>query len=130
MCRLVDLKTNMGTTVKVADIKLPCIDNMVKQARHCGCISEIILFGSALEKRCREDSDIDIAIISRYTVNKLSGNKEFSKFMESVYDYDFMQEYDRLYFSSLEEIEKNRFKSDICNELMMNGKIVYSRQGG
>ncbi len=54
MCRLADLETNMGTTVKVADIKLPYIDNMVKQARHCGCIPEIVLFGSALEKRCRQ----------------------------------------------------------------------------
>lgn len=129
MCRLVNIKTNSGDTVRVADIKSVCVQNIIMQAQYCRCISEIILFGSSLEERCTEESDIDIAIISRYTLNYLSRNKDFSRFIESVYDIDFTQEYDRLYFSSLDELKSKRNDCEICDEILSHGKVIYSRQG-
>lgn len=128
MCKLVSFKTNTGEMIKVADVKFSCIQNMVLEASKCKCISEIILFGSSLEESCTENSDIDIAIISKYTVDYLSGNKSFSKFMEAVYSYDYAQEYDRLYFASIEQIEKNMYHIPICTELAKKGKTIYQKK--
>ena len=46
----------------VADIKLRHIDNIAEQAKEAKNIRRIMLFGSALEERCSERSDIDIAV--------------------------------------------------------------------
>lgn len=46
----------------VADMKHKYIVNIADQAKQCSNISRIVLFGSALETRCTEKSDIDIAV--------------------------------------------------------------------
>lgn len=106
MCQLVSIDTNYGEKIEVAEIKRNYIENIISSASQCKAISEIILFGSALEERCCEQSDIDIVIVSKYAINILCKNKGFSKFVEQIYSLDFAQEYDRLYFNSLDEIEK------------------------
>jgi predicted nucleotidyltransferase len=127
MCKLQSVNTNYGTSVEVADIKKKYIENIIDAAAQCRQISEIILFGSALEERCNEKSDIDIAIISRQTINSLCKNKGFEKFVETVYSMDFKQDYDRLYFSSMEEIEQKKSDVPICRELADKGKVIYRR---
>lgn len=127
MCKLVELKTNYGSSVHVADIKCTCIKNIIDTAPQCSQISEIILFGSSLEERCAEQSDIDIAIISQKGLHGLSGIVAFDRFMDKLYEFDMTQEYDRLYFKSIEEIEAKKDKIPICRELAQKGKVIYRR---
>lgn len=127
MCQLVSIDTNYGEKIEVAEIKRNYIENIISSASQCKAISEIILFGSALEERCCEQSDIDIVIVSKYAINILCKNKGFSKFVEQIYSLDFAQEYDRLYFNSLDEIEKKMDSVPICKELVQKGKVIYRR---
>lgn len=125
MCRLVSIKSNDGQCIEVADIKKSYIENIISSASKCKQIHAVILFGSALEERCTEKSDIDIAIISKYTVDKLSGIKSYSRFVNEIYEMDLAQEYDKLYFKSLEEIEEQKEDAHICKELVQKGKVIY-----
>lgn len=129
MCRLVSIMSNDGQCIEVADIKKSYIEKIISSASKCKHIDAIILFGSALEERCTEKSDIDIAIISKYTVDKLSGIKSYSKFVSEIYELDLSQEYDKLYFKSLSEIEEKKEEAHICNELVQKGKIIYRKVG-
>lgn len=127
MCDLVGVKNNLGEEIMVADLKQKSILNIIDSAKLCKSIDGIILFGSSLETRCTAASDIDIAIISTKTVDGLSQLVSFKKFLMSLYDEDYRQEYDRLYFKSFEEIESLNGKELICNELSKNGKVIYRR---
>lgn len=128
MCRLVTIQTNYGTSIDVAEIKKKHIENILNSAPLCKQISAIMLFGSSLEKRCTNKSDIDLVIISNSSLNKLSQLKAFDMFMNCLYSYDMEQEYDRLYFKSIKEIEEKKDDIPICNELMRKGKVIYRRQ--
>ncbi len=128
MCKLKMFKNNMGETINVADIKMQHIQNIVKQAERCKAIKAIVLFGSSLEERCSYESDIDIAIVSKYTVSELDKLKTFKRFMEAIYTFDMAQEYDRIYFSSLDEINKNKDEIPICEELATKGRVIYKRK--
>lgn len=127
MCKLVSVETNYGTKVKVADIKKNLIENIIQAASLCNSITEIILFGSAIEERCKLSSDIDMAIISNKSVSALSKMKSFNKFMDAVYKKDMSQEYDRLYFRTRDEIDKLKDGIPICNELVQKGIVVYKK---
>ncbi|MBD5508819.1 MAG: hypothetical protein HDR05_12450 [Lachnospiraceae bacterium] len=128
MSKLIDIKTNTGNTIKVADIKSSHIQNIIKEAQKCTSIDAIILFGSSLEERCTEKSDIDIVIISKYTVNRLCDIKSYNKFMDSVYDFDLTQSYDKLYFHSIDEIYDDNNDELIFRELREKGKIIYQKE--
>ncbi len=127
MCKLISINTNYGEEVKVADIKSVCIENLINVAPICNHISEIILFGSALEEKCTDDSDIDIAIISKKSVSALSKSKAFSNMLRAIYTADWSQEYDKLYFTSMDEIIDRRDETPICEELIQKGKVIYRR---
>jgi predicted nucleotidyltransferase len=72
MCKLVDCHTNYGEICKVADIKANYISNIVNTAHICANIERIVLFGSALEERCKDISDIDILYFQNG--KKINGN--------------------------------------------------------
>jgi len=127
MCKLVEIKSNNGESIKVAEIKKNHIQNIISNASKCQSIDAIILFGSALEERCTDESDIDIAIISKYTVDGLSRLKSYSDFIRNIYEMDMSQEYDKLYFKSFSEIEQKQDKVQICKELAENGKTIYRK---
>ena len=96
MCRLVDIKTNHGEDVRVADVKREEIINIINAASLCKKIDMLILYGSALEDRCTEKSDIDIAVVSKYPISKLCKLKSFHDFTTYVYKFNMNQEYDFL----------------------------------
>lgn len=98
MCIIIMLQTNFQTEVAAADVKKVYIENIIKSAEKCNKIDAIVLFGSSLEDRCKDESDIDME-----------------------------QNYDILYFKSLEEIVKE--KAAICNELLQKGKVIYRIKG-
>ena len=125
MCKLVNIETNIGEAVRVADIKRDEILNIIKAASLCRNIDMLILYGSALENRCDEKSDIDIAIVSKYPISKLCKLKSFHDFTTYVYKYNMNQEYDFLYYKSYDEINKNKDSEMIASEIMKKGKIIY-----
>lgn len=55
MCKMRNLTEN----IRVAAIKY---DYIINQTQKCKNISKIILFGSSIEERCQQKSDIDIAV--------------------------------------------------------------------
>ena len=125
MCKLVNIKTDNGEEVRVADIKREEIMNVIKAASLCKKIDMLILYGSALEDRCDERSDIDIAVVSKYPISKLCKLKSFHDFTTYIYKYNMDQEYDFLYFKSYDEINQSQDSEMIASDIMKKGKIIY-----
>ena len=94
MCKLVHYKDGQY----VAEIKLGHIRNISSQAGKCKNISRIILFGSSIEERCTDRSDIDIAVFGKMQKAKYLGSGEFRNFQDQLFLYDLNQDYDILYF--------------------------------
>lgn len=94
MCQLIQFDKDKY----VADIKLRHIQNIVEQARKTKSINRIMLFGSAAEERCKETSDIDIAVFGSKTKSRYLESKEFETFRRALHQFDWNQDYDVLYF--------------------------------
>jgi predicted nucleotidyltransferase len=122
MCKLVDCPTNYGEICKVADIKVNYIINIVNTAAICSGIERIVLFGSALEERCKNISDIDIAIFGDETEYKFLRSKQFKEFEKQVYTYGEFQDYDVLYFQNGKKIN-----GSIMNDIN-EGKVIYRKK--
>jgi predicted nucleotidyltransferase len=122
MCKLVDCHTNYGEIYKVADIKVNYISNIVNSATICSDIERIVLFGSALEERCKNISDIDIAIFGEKTEYKFLRSKQFKEFERQIYTFGEFQDYDVLYIQNGKKINCNIM--DDINE----GKVIYRKK--
>lgn len=109
MCRMVPYKDGRC----VADIKLRHIDNISEQAKAAKSIRRIMLFGSALEDRCTERSDIDIAVFGDKSKSSYIDSKEFKAFKSGLFRFDWDQDYDVLYFKDNEE-GKDDIMTEIC----------------
>ncbi|MGN0159848.1 MAG: nucleotidyltransferase domain-containing protein [Lachnospiraceae bacterium] len=127
MCRLVSIKTNTGTDIKVADIKAEIIKKILEIAPICSKIEHIYIFGSSVEERCTEKSDIDIAIVSNITRSKLFNAKDYKEFTNRLYNIDLEQDYDILQFNSIASIKES--KDSVCKDILTKGKLIYSREG-
>ena len=103
MCNLVPYKDGK----LVADIKLEYISNISKQASKTKYISRIMLFGSSTEERCNENSDIDIAVFGEKESNRYIDSLEFHRFTGALYEFDWGQNYDILYFKEGKEYKDN-----------------------
>jgi len=125
MCKLVNVKTNYGEEVKVAEIKRDEIKNIIDAASLCKNIDMLILYGSSLEDRCDKYSDIDIVVISKYPISKLCKLKSFHDFTTYVYKYNMDQDYDFLYYKSYDEINRNAESEMISSEILNKGKIIF-----
>ena len=126
MCTLVDLKTNFGDTVQVAEIKKTSLENIIEAAEDCDKIDEIILFGSSLQERCHESSDIHIAIVSNVKRAKLFNSKAYRNFTKQVYLFKMGQDYDILHFNSISEIKNS--SDAVCFDIEREGKVIYRRK--
>lgn len=127
MCKLVSIKTNNGVYIKVADIKAEIIKQILELAPICEKIDYIYIFGSSVEERCTEKSDIDIAIVSNVTRSRLFNARDYRDFTGRLYSIDIEQEYDILQFNSIEAIEKS--KDFVCKDILSKGRLLYSRKG-
>ena len=117
MCKMVPLKDGRY----VAESKLDYILNICNQAKKCPSISKVVLFGSALEDRCTEKSDIDIAVFGDMSKGKYLQSKEFRDFRGRLFQYDLNQDYDILYFDNAEKNE------DMIMRDIRNGMEIYRR---
>ena len=64
----------------------------------CDQINKIVLFGSATEERCTNQSDIDIAVFGNLTESRMLKSKSYKNFVRGILSYDLSQDYDILYF--------------------------------
>ncbi len=120
MCKLVAIKSNYGTESMVADIKKDFILNIIDKAPLCKYIEKIVLFGSSIEERCTDNSDIDIAVFGEKTPGKVLTSPSYRKFAGEVYKFnDYSQDYDILYF-------KNGSKGGILDSIS-KGAVIYKR---
>ena len=117
MCRLVQWNKDKY----VADIKYNHILNITKQAEKSKNISRIMLFGSSLEERCSDRSDIDIAVFGTKPKGKYIDSKEFRLFKKGLFEFDWDQDYDVLYFA-----ENGKNQGDIMAEVN-RGVEIYRR---
>ena len=122
MCKVVDVKIG-NRQVKVADIKSKYLTNIADSAKACPLIDKVILFGSSIEDRCTEESDIDIAVFGNQPKGKALTSKQFMRFADRLSEYDdFLQRYDILYF-------KTGKKDDSAILAEINrGEVLYVRE--
>ena len=118
MCKLV----RFGKDKYVAEIKLRHIQNIAEQAGKTKNIDRIMLFGSSLEERCTEKSDIDIAVFGDMRKIKYLHSDEFKSFQDRVFLYDMNQDYDILYF------ENGGKKQDMIMRDIAKGVEIYRRE--
>ena len=127
MCKLVKITNSLGEQIEVAEIKADTIKKIIKTVKICDKIDYIYLFGSSVEERCTDESDIDLAIISNVSASKLCNRSSYREFKERLYAIDTDQEYDRLQFNSLKAIRNS--KEPVCLDIISKGKLLYQREG-
>ncbi len=119
MSRLIPYKNGKS----IAAIKLHHIDNIALQAAKCANIERIMLFGSSLEDRCTEKSDIDIAVFGNQSKSKYLLSREFKRFHDGVFLFDLNQDYDILYFST-REVPKDSILQDINKGIEIYRRVL------
>ena len=122
MCQLVSLNVN-GKTISVASIKIEYIKTIIDNISRCDLIDKVVLFGSSLEERCTENSDIDIAIFGTKTKSKMFSSKSYKDYIYSVTSFGEVQDYDILYFDSTKNNDSSIMKD------IENGAVLYERVG-
>lgn len=100
MCKVLPMK--VGTRqIRVAEIKQKYIRNIIDAARECDLIDRVVLFGSSLQERCRDTSDIDNAVFGNQPRSRALTSKKYERFARQLYSFDnHTQAYDILYFRS------------------------------
>ena len=122
MCKVVEVKVG-NRHVRVADIKKKYLNNIVKSAEACNYIDKVVLFGSCIEDRCTDESDIDLAVFGNQSKSKTLKSKQFIEFANKLSSYDdFLQTYDILYFKEGKEDD-----SAILEEIN-KGEVLYVRE--
>lgn len=128
MCRMISVKTNFETEVEVADIKKDVVENIIEAAAACARISRIILFGSVIETRCTEDSDVDMVVVSDTSRSRLYKDKSFQLFLKKLHDRDdYEQIYDVICVHGMDEVYRNQNSTGLFREVAENGKTLYRR---
>lgn len=122
MCKVNTMSID-NRSFKVADIKSKYMKNIVEAAKKCDYIIRIILFGSSIDERCTEQSDIDLAIFGIQNRSKVLTSKKFDLFAKQLYLFDeCKQSYDLLYFK-----ENSKNEGRIFEEIK-KGEILYERK--
>lgn len=112
-----------GRSIKIADIKKKYMLNIIDAASKCDIIDRIVLFGSSIEERCTEDSDIDIAVFGNQIPSRALSSKKYERFARQLYAYDdHRQGYDILYFK-----QGTKTNSPIM-ENILKGEVIYERE--
>ena len=121
MCMVKTIQIN-NRTIRVAEIKQKYIENVIDAAHKCSLIDRVILFGSCLEERCSESSDIDIAVFGTQTSYRALSSKEYERFARQLYSFnDYAQSYDILYFKT-----GTKDNSPIMEDIR-RGEVLYER---
>ncbi len=129
MCKMVSIKTNFDTEIQVADIKKDVIENIIKAASACTKICQIILFGSAIENRCQEDSDVDMLVVSETTRSRLYKDKGYQEFLKKLHEKDeYEQRYDVICVHGMEELYQKQDSVGLFRDVIECGQTLYRRE--
>ena len=109
MCKVSSMSVR-NRTFRVADIKQKYMHNIVDAADKCDIIQRVVLFGSSIEERCKETSDIDLAVFGTQVPSRALTSKKYERFAR------------QLYFKT-----GATSKSSIMDDIN-RGEIVYERQ--
>jgi len=138
MCNLAEIAIG-DRRIKVAEIKKAYIENIIKCVPLCSAIDKVVLFGSALERRCTDSSDVDIAIFGKYSKSKMFKLKSYNDFVEAVVSYGELQDYDLLYYGteevySMEEKHSMEYRHSVRGRVdwgilqdIHKGEVLYER---
>jgi len=122
MARLVKLFNT--SDIYVADMKKDLLLEIVEKAKEFDFIKQLILFGSSLEERCKDSSDIDLIIIGNKPSYRCLDSRAYRKFTGYVYDLDFSQDYDIIYqYDSI-----NKMKGGLKREVLERGVVIYDNK--
>ena len=128
MCEMVNVKTNFNTEIEVADIKKEVVENIIQAAAACAKIVQIILFGSVIESRCTEDSDIDMLVVSDTSRSKLYRDKGYQEFLKKLHDKDdYEQLYDVICVHNIDEVYRGQKTTGLFREVIENGRTLYRK---
>ena len=122
MARLVKLFNN--SDIYVSDIKKDLLLEIVEKAKEFDFIKQLILFGSSLEERCKDASDIDLIIIGKEHACKCLDSKLYRNFTTFIYRLDFSQDYDIIY--QYDSIDK--MKGGLKKEALERGVVIYDNK--
>jgi predicted nucleotidyltransferase len=107
----------------MADIKQRYIPNIIEAARKCEYIDKVVLFGSSLEDRCKEQSDIDLAVFGNLPRGKCLVSKKFREFYRQLILFDDLnQAYDVLYFKT------GKKDTSLIMQEIESGEVLYEKQ--
>ncbi|MDY6290293.1 MAG: nucleotidyltransferase domain-containing protein [Succiniclasticum sp.] len=121
MCMVKTIQID-NRTIRVAEIKQKYIKNVIDAARKCSFIDRVVLFGSCIEERCKDSSDIDIAVFGSQTPYRALSSKKYESFARQLYAFDnHVQSYDILYFKTGSK-EDSPIMADISR-----GVVLYER---
>jgi len=119
---MVNMMVVGGREFKVAEVKQKYMLNIIDAAQKCDIIDRIVLFGSSIEDRCTESSDIDIAVFGRHTRSRALSSKKYDRFTMQLYSFDdHNQGYDILYFKNGSTVD-----SSIIEDIK-KGEVIYER---
>jgi len=123
MCKVIDMQTQNGRKIKVADIKEKYIPNIIDAASKCDYIDKVVLFGSSMTEACKESSDIDLAVFGNQPKGKCLSSRKFRRFSDQLASFDnFMQAYDILYFKT------GTADSGLIMDEINRGETLYARE--
>lgn len=129
MCRMVPVRTNFNTEIQVADIKRDVIENIIEAASACKRICRIILFGSAIESRCQENSDVDMLVVSDINRSKLYKDKGYQEFLKRLHTKDgYEQMYDVICVHGMEEVYQKQESVGLFRDVLECGQTLYRRE--
>ena len=121
MCKVVEMTID-GRTIRVAEIKMKYMQNIVDAAKACDYIDRVVLFGSSTESRCTERSDIDLAIFGNQTKYKCLQSKKYGEFEKKLFTFDdHNQTYDLLYFKT------GTTQKSLLQDEINKGEVLYVR---
>ena len=107
--------------VYVSEFKVKYIEHLLNICKDFDFIEKVILFGSVVEERCKETSDIDIVILGSKTKSSCLDSVAFRRFKLLLFEFDFSQDYDILYENNLANFNEK------LRENIEKGYIIYEK---
>ena len=117
MCKLVPMTFPTGVTANVADIKVEKLKKYLEVFPKLKSFQKVYLFGSAIETKCREESDIDFLVVydDLKHINEDMNWVITEIFPDYVYD-DFLQ---------LSQQEASGFTIGASRKALEKGVLIY-----
>ncbi|MCD8223019.1 MAG: nucleotidyltransferase domain-containing protein [Clostridiales bacterium] len=123
MCKLMPFVLENGNTIQVSEYKIDRLKQYVKMFSTLNGVDRVILFGSALEERCRKDSDMDFCML--YPDEQKSLYRENLKKMWRLYPES---SYDDFLSFDTKRFDENDHLYTVIQDIKNKGVVIYDRK--